>query len=117
METLDGLALIEKSFATGAGTVSVTLVAWVAEVPVPVTVIGYEPVAVLVPTVNVRVELPPELTLAGLNEAVVPEGRPLAERLMVCGEPVVSAVEMVLVPVPPCTTETLLGLALIEKSL
>jgi hypothetical protein len=117
METLDGLALIEKSLATGAVTVSVTLVVCVAEAPVPVTVIGYEPVAVLAPTVNVSVELPPELTLAGLNEAVVPEGRPLAERLMVWAAPVVSAVEMVLFPVPPCTTETLVGLALIEKSL
>jgi hypothetical protein len=85
----------------GAVTVSETLVVCVAEVPVPVTVTGYVPVAVLEPTVMVSVEVPPEATLAGLNDAVAPEGSPLAERPTVCAEPLVVVVEMVLVPEPP----------------
>jgi hypothetical protein len=36
----DGLAVIEKSLAAAAVTVRETEVVWVAEVPVPVTVIG-----------------------------------------------------------------------------
>jgi hypothetical protein len=52
-----------------------------------------------------------------LNEAVVPAGRPLAESVTLSAEPLVTAVVMVEVVLPPCTAETLLGLALIEKSL
>jgi len=52
-----------------------------------------------------------------LNEAVVPAGRPLAESVTLSAEPLITAVEMVEVVLPPCTAETLLGLALIEKSL
>src|SRR5260370_20209753 len=116
-ERLEGEALMEKSFATGAVTVSVTGVLCVAEAPVPVTVTVYVPTAVLAPTAKVSVELPPEVTLAGLNVAVVPAGTPLADRLTLCAEPLVVAVEMVVVPDPPCTTDTVVGLALMEKSL
>jgi hypothetical protein len=39
-ETLPGLALIEKSLVTGAVTVRLTPVVWMAEGAVPVTVSG-----------------------------------------------------------------------------
>src|SRR5438132_289336 len=66
---------------------------------------------------NVRVELPPAVTDPGLNDAVVPAGTPVALRVTLSAEPLVTAVEMVDVALPPCTAETLLGVALIEKSL
>jgi hypothetical protein len=68
------------------------------------------------PAVSVSVELLPVVIDAGLNAAVAPAGKPLAERVTVCELPVVNAVEMVLVPDPPGTTEILVGLAEIEKS-
>src|SRR5207245_2754873 len=115
-ERLAGLALIEKSFVTGAVIVKVTGVLCVALVPVPVTVMVYVPAAA-VPAPSVSVELPPAVTDAGLNEAVAPEGRPLALSETVCAEPLVTAVAMVAVALPFCVAETELGLALIEKSL
>ena len=116
IETLVGFALIEKSFATGAVTVSVTVVPCVALVPVPVIVTGYVPGAVLASTVKVSVELVPEVIGLGLKAAVVPAGTPVAERLTLCAEPLVVTVEIVDVAVPPCAAETLDGFALIEKS-
>jgi hypothetical protein len=67
----------------GAVTVRLTVVAWVAVEPVPVTVIVYVPVAVPLPTLKVSVEAPPAVTEVGLNDAVAPEGEPLALRLIV----------------------------------
>src|SRR5438552_13701382 len=99
----------------GAVTVNETVVQWVALVPVPVTVIVYVP-AVAVPAPSVSVELPPAVTDAGVNEAVAPEGRPLALSETVCAEPLVTAVAMVEVAVAFCVAETELGLALMEKS-
>src|SRR3989442_10804981 len=110
---LVGLALIEKSEAV---TVSVTVVLWLALAPVPVTVTVYVPVAVVAPTPNVSVELPPALIGFGLKDAVVPGGTPLASSVTLCAEPVVTVVEIVAVVLPPWAAETLLGLALIEKS-
>ena len=83
----------------------------------PVTVIVYVPVAVPAPTLTVIVEEPPAVTEAGLKLTVVPAGWPLALRLTVCAEPVVTAVLIVEVPLPPCWTLTEVGLAAIEKSL
>src|SRR6266550_1282731 len=114
-ERLAGLALIEKSFVTGAVIVKLTVVLCVALAPVPVTVIVYVP-AGAVPAPSVSVELPPAVTDAGLNEAVAPEGRPLALSETVCAEPLVTAVAMVDVALPFCVAETELGLAPIEKS-
>jgi hypothetical protein len=71
---------------------------------------------VLLPTVRVRVELLPELIGFGLKAAVVPAGRPLALRVTLWATPLVMAVEMVEVALPPWGALTLLGLALIEKS-
>lgn len=76
---LFGLALMEKSFA---GTVRVTVVVWVAEVPVPVTVSVYVPGAA-VPALTVSVELFPAVMEVGLKVADAPEGTPVMERLMV----------------------------------
>ena len=63
------------------------------------------------------VELAPAVTLLGLNDAVVPLGRPLALRATDSAVPLTTAVEIVEVALPPCAAETLFGLALIEKSL
>src|SRR2546425_299196 len=63
------------------------------------------------------VELLPAATAAGLNDAVAPAGRPVALKLTFCAEPLVTAVEIVDDPLEPCWTETLVGFALIEKSL
>jgi len=114
-ERLAGLALMEKSFATGAVIVKVRAVLCVALAPVPVTVIVYVPAAA-VPAPSVSVELPPAVTDAGLNEAVAPEGRPLALSETVCADPLVTAVAMVDVALPFCVAETELGLAPMEKS-
>ena len=114
-ERLAGLALIEKSFVTGAVIVKLTVVLCVALAPVPVTVIVYVPAAA-VPAPSVSVELPPAVTDAGLNEAVAPEGRPLALSETVCADPLVTAVAMVDVALPFCVAETELGLAPMEKS-
>jgi hypothetical protein len=51
--------------------------------------------------VIVRVELPPAVTDVGLNVAVAPDGRPLAPRATVCAEPLVTAVDIVDVPLWP----------------
>jgi hypothetical protein len=65
---------------------------------------------------TVTVELAPALTELGLNDTVVPDGCPVALSDTVCAEPLVTAVEIVDVPLPPCATLRLLGLAAIEKS-
>jgi hypothetical protein len=111
-----GLAEIEKSDGGAAVTVSVTVVVCVALEPVPVTVIGYVPGAVAAPTDTVIVDEPPAETVTGLNETVVPAGCPLALRVTLCDEPLTTAVEIVDVPLPPCTTLSDAGLADIVKS-
>src|SRR2546421_7837170 len=45
-----------------------------------------------------------------------PDGRPLALKLTVCADPAVTAVETVDVPLDPCATVRLLGLAPSEKT-
>src|SRR5437899_2032624 len=89
-ETPLGLALIEKSLGA-AVTVSVTVVVWVALGAVPVTVTGYVPGVVPVPTLKVSVELPPAVIVDELNEAVVPAGTPLALSVTVWAAPLVTA--------------------------
>jgi len=115
-ETLEGVALIEKSFGGGgAVTVRVTVVECAALGAVPVTVRVYVPAAA-VPAPTVSVELPPVVTEVGLKVAVAPAGAPVTVRLTVSAVPLVTAVEMVDVPLAPCASERLVGLALIEKS-
>src|SRR5215831_884674 len=113
---LFGLALIEKSFGTGALTVRVTVVVCVADAPVPVTVRAYV-LGDAVPALIVRVELPPEVIGVGLNDADAPLGTPLIERETLWALPEVTAVLIALVPEAPWVTVKLLGLAEIEKSL
>jgi hypothetical protein len=72
--------------------------------------------AAAVPDESVKVALPPAVTEAGLNEAVAPAGTPDALRLTVSVTPEVTAVETLLLPLPPLVTATLAGLAAIEKS-
>jgi hypothetical protein len=71
---------------------------------------------VLEPTLTVIVDALPAVTEAGLKPTVVPVGWPLALRATVWAEPLVTAVLIVEVPLPPCAMPRLLGLALIEKS-
>ncbi len=101
MDRLVGLALIEKSLVCGAVTLTVTVVLWVALPSVPVTVTVYAPVATPLPTLTVSVEEPPAVTEVGLRLTVGPEGETLALRLTVPAEPLVTAVLMVDVPLPP----------------
>jgi hypothetical protein len=74
------------------------------------------PGVVLLPTVRVSVELAPAEIGLGLKPALVPAGTPLALRVTLWAEPLVTAVEIVLVVLAPWEALTLLGLALIEKS-
>jgi hypothetical protein len=97
-------------------TVRLTVVLWVALVPVPVTVSVYVPAAA-VPVLMVSVELLPAVTDVGLKLAVAPEGTPLTLKFTVCAEPLVTVVPMVEVPLLPWAIERVLGLALIEKLL
>jgi hypothetical protein len=76
--------------------VTLTVVACVAEA-VPVTVKVYVPAAA-VPALTVSVDDPPAVTLAGLKPALAPEGAPLTESKMVSALPLVTAVEMLEVP-------------------
>lgn len=69
------------------------------------------PVAVVEPTVNVRVEDPePGAAIdVGLNVAVVPVGSPDALRAIAALKPPETAVVMVLVTLAPCMTDTDVG--------
>src|SRR5439155_2423556 len=104
--TLLGLAASEKSDATGAVTVRLTVVECVALVPVPVTVIGYAP-GVALPVMISMADEPPAVTDAGLKFADAPGGNPLALKVTDCAEPLVTAVLIVVPPLEPCTTFTL----------
>src|SRR5271166_4502012 len=72
--------------------------------PLPVTVIGYVPVAVLLPTVTVSIELPAPGAeiVVGFKFRVVPAGAPEAERLMELLNPLNGNVVMVEMPGLPC---------------
>src|SRR5262249_16788389 len=97
-------------------TVSVYGVLWVAEVPVPVIVIGYVPAGVVVLVVIVMVDEPPELTDGGWKEGRAPLGRPDADKVIVCAEPLVSAVLTVALTAPPGAVEPEVGATEMEKS-
>jgi len=68
------------------------------------------------PTATVIVDEPPAVTDAGLKLPVTPEGWPDALNATDCVAPLVTAVLIVDVPLPPCPTDKLVGFALIEKS-
>ena len=90
---------------------------WVADAPVPVTVIGKVPVGVDVDVVTVMVELCPALRVWGLNETRAPDGAPVALSATDWVEPLVTAVEMVGEVPDPAVTVAEVGAAAMEKSL
>jgi hypothetical protein len=98
-------------------TVSEKDVVWVALVPVPVIVTGKVPAGVVVAVVIVMVDEPPAVTDDGLNDAVAPDGRPLADSETVCAEPEVTAVDTVADTEPPGFTAPDVGDTEMEKSL
>ena len=65
----------------GIVTTKVTVAECVAEVPVPVMVRVYVPGTVAAVVATVIVELPDVVSEAGLNDAVTPAGKPLADKV------------------------------------
>ena len=111
-ETLAGDA---ESVKFGAAfTVSVTVVVWLRLPEVPVIVTVAVPVVAVALAVSVKLLVP--VVLAGLKLAVTPAGRPDAERLTVPVNPLTGFTVIVLDPLLPWVTETLVGDAESEKS-
>src|SRR5207248_773972 len=110
--TLLGLAEIVK-FGLGTVTVSCTVVVWVTDPSVPVTVSVLAPADAL-PAVTVRVALLPAVTDVGVTEALAPLGVPDTLRLIAPPLPTTLSLHDAL-PISPCTRLTLLGLAEIVK--
>jgi len=71
------------------------------------------PVVAVLLAVKVTVLL--VVVLPGLKEAVTPLGRPEADKLTLPVKPFTGFTVMVLLPLPPCVTETLVGEADSEK--
>src|SRR5271157_5868127 len=94
MLTEAGEAEIVKLGCAPAVTVSVTVVFCCTPPPLPVTVIGYVPVGVLLPTVIVIVELPAPGAgiVLGLKLTVVPDGAPEADSAIALLKPPLIAV-------------------------
>ena len=67
------------------------------------------PVVAVLLAVNVSVLVP--VVLVGLKDAVTPLGRPEADKLTLPVKPLVGLIVIVLVPLPPCVTVTLVGAA------
>ena len=81
---------------------------------VPVTVTLTVPVAAVLEAVKVSVLLP--VVEVGLKLAVTPAGKPLALRATLPVNPPEGVTVTVLLPLPPCATDTVAGLADKEKS-
>src|SRR4051812_6967120 len=64
----------------------------------------------------VTVELCPAVTVDGVNATVVALGWPVADSVMPCGLPLVTAVSIVLEPDWPAVSDNVEGDALAEKS-
>ena len=84
-----------------------TVVLFVKLPDTPVTVTVTVPVAAVLLAVSVKVLL--LAVLLGLNEAVTPLGRPVADKLTLLLKPFNGVTVMVLAPAAPCTIVTLLG--------
>src|SRR5271157_3782022 len=98
--TLSEAGEAESAKLGGATTVSVTVaVCWIPP-PLPLTVMGYVPTGVLLPTVMVMVELPaPGADIVpGLKLTVAPDGTPEADRLIALLKPPLMVVVIVDVP-------------------
>lgn len=105
--TLEGDADSEKLGVAVAFTVKLTVVVWVRLPEVPVTVT----VAVPVVAVELAVNVNTLLEVAGLvpKLALTPEGSPDAERVTLPVKPPEGAMLMVVLPLLPWVTLTLLG--------
>lgn len=114
MVRLAGEAESEKFGTAAAFTVRLMVVLCVSEPDVPVIVTVAVPVVAVLLAVNVTVLL--VVVLPGLKDAVTPLGRPEADKLTLPLNPLIGLTVMVLVPLPPCVTETLVGEADSEKS-
>ena len=75
------------------------------------------PATVVPLVVIVMLDEPPEVTDAGLNDALAPVGKPLAERLTVWALPDVVAVLTVALTEPPAAVDPEVGETEMEKSL
>lgn len=99
-----------------AVTIKVTVAVSVSEPLVPVIVIVELPGGVLSVVATVRVELPDVLIEVGLNEYVAPDGSPLALRFTDPLNPFAAPTTTVYVAPPPELIESVLGVAVTEKS-
>jgi hypothetical protein len=91
----------------GAFTVRETVVLFVKLPDEPVTVTVTVPVVAVLLAVSVNVLL--LAVLLGLNEAVTPLGRPVADKPTLLLKPFNGVIVIVLAPAAPCTIVTLLG--------
>jgi len=73
--------------------------------------------AAAVPAEKLRLELPPAVTLDGLNDALAPDGTPVMLKLTVWAAPLVTAVLTVYDPLLPCAIVWDDGVAEMLKSL
>jgi hypothetical protein len=102
-------------------TVSATVAAWFAPVPVPVTLTFASPVAVLATVEIVRAVVAgaePGVTVAGLKAQVAPVGRPVQLNVICELKPRLLGVTVtvMLVVACPATTVLLVGFVAIAKS-
>ena len=104
----------EKSGVAAAFTVRVIAVVCVRLPDVPVMVTVAVPVVAVPLAVKVTVLL--VVVLPGLNDAVTPLGSPEADKLTLPVNPFTGLTVIVLVPLPPWVTDTLVGEADSEKS-
>jgi hypothetical protein len=105
-------AAIEKS--GGGGTVTATVVVWTRLPEVPVIVRVPEPIAAQLTAFNVSTL--PVVVVAGLNDAVTPEGRPLTLRFTAPLKPLRSAIATVVLPLVLRGMVRLVGVPDNEKS-
>ena len=87
--------------------VSATVVVCVRLPEIPVIVTVATPTVAVLAAVNVN--LLDVVALAGLNDAVSPAGKPLAARLTELLKPLIGVIVIVVLPLAPATTLTLLG--------
>lgn len=76
---------------------------------VPVTIIGYVPVAAVDPTVMVMLVLPEPVIEFEPKVTVTPVGCPEADKVIAESKPLRAVVVMLEEPLLPCTTETEVG--------
>jgi len=98
-------------FPAAAVTVSEMMAVGASPPPAPVTVMVYVPGAVLEATASVAVEEPePGAAMVdGLKPTVTPAGWPLAVSATAALNPLPPLAAMVVLPLPPCTTDTAAG--------